>query len=647
MRIFKILLSLFFLFLLLSKVNANKIGLLVGVGKYAVGTQWKTLSSANDIVLIKKALLAKGFNANDIIVLQDSLATREGIINAIETLIQRAEKDDVVYFHFSGHGQQLYDDNGDEEDGLDESIVPYDAPMRFRNGQKEKHIRDDYLNIAFEKLCLKIGIRGQLIVSIDACHSGTGTRGVAASIPIVRGTNVIYGDKPSDASTSNQDGNFGLIANQKSMAPMVCFFGSGPQELNYQYQIKDMQVGSLSYSIYKAFERTNTAATFRDVFDKIKTQMALIAPLQSPQAEGNLDFQLFNGEIIPRKKYFTISSIIDSKTVKINGGYLQGIDANATVKFYKENAADTIANNILVIGKVEQLDFADATIVLQKPISTDEIQFTKAYTEIKKQPFSITLNAGKNTATVQLIKSALADMDNVILTNNAAQINVSVTAQKEILLINQTGDTLGSWNMATNNNQLRSLIAERIAIAARSLFLKSLNTKNEAIQLTAELVQVEYETVNGVNKFVSEDSVINTSIITNVHNKTGFKIRIKNDGTEKAYFSIIDIQPNDTFNILLTESPSSYSINPMETKTFPEGNPVFTVGPPYGKEIMKIIASTLPIEYNITSTRGVNHSFKNLEEAEEGIENISHTNTRGLEKSFGINVVTLMYKIVH
>jgi len=635
------------LLLLSMQANANKIALLIGVSKYATGTQWKSLSSANDIILIKKALIAKGFKANEIIVLQDSLATHDGIINAIEALTQRAEKDNIVYFHFSGHGQQLYDDNGDEEDGLDESIVPYDAPMKFRNGQKEKHIRDDYLNRSFEKLRLKIGTKGQLIVTLDACHSGTGTRGVNDALPTSRGTNVIYGNKPTDdISNTKQDNNFGLATNQQSMAPMFCFFGSGPQELNYQYQIKDMEVGSLSYSIYKAFERTNNAATFRDIFDKIKTQMAVIAPLQSPQAEGNLDYQLFNGEIIPRKKYFTISSIINNTTVKINGGYLQGIDANAPIKFYKENATDTTANNILVMGKIEQLDFADATVVLQKPMNIDEIQFTKGYTEIKKQPFDITLNAGKNAAIIQLIKSAITDMDNVIVTNNAAHINTGVTAQNDLLLINQNGDTLGSWNMTMNTNQLRSLIAERIAIAARSLFLKSLNSKNESIRLTAELVQVKYETANGEDKFVSEDTVINTNIITNVYNKTGFKIRIKNEGTEKAYFNIIDIQPNDTFNITLKGDPSSYSINPMETKMFPEGNFVFTVGPPYGKEIMKIIASTQPVEYSTTSTRGVNNSYKNLEEVEEGIKTISHSNTRGVEKPFSINVLTLMYKIV-
>ena len=34
---------------------------------------------------------------------------------------------DIVYLHFSCHGQPVEDLDGDEKDGWDESIVPYDA----------------------------------------------------------------------------------------------------------------------------------------------------------------------------------------------------------------------------------------------------------------------------------------------------------------------------------------------------------------------------------------------------------------------------------------------------------------------------------------------------------------------------------------
>ena len=53
---------------------------------------------------------------------------------------------EVIVVHFSGHGQQIADDNHDEADRLDETVVPYDAPSRWTTGYTgERHIRDDEL----------------------------------------------------------------------------------------------------------------------------------------------------------------------------------------------------------------------------------------------------------------------------------------------------------------------------------------------------------------------------------------------------------------------------------------------------------------------------------------------------------------------
>src|SRR6185436_1140739 len=76
----------------------------------------------------------------------------------------------------------------DETDGYDEALVPYDAGMRFdpvtNNGSH--HLRDDELGDKLRQLRKKIGNTGSLLVLLDACHSGTATRGQA--IAITRGT---------------------------------------------------------------------------------------------------------------------------------------------------------------------------------------------------------------------------------------------------------------------------------------------------------------------------------------------------------------------------------------------------------------------------------------------------------------------------
>lgn len=76
--------------------NANafprKIALIVAIGNYETNNVgWQKISSGNDIPLVKGALVKIGFNDNDIEVLKDSAATREGILGALKRLKKRAK----------------------------------------------------------------------------------------------------------------------------------------------------------------------------------------------------------------------------------------------------------------------------------------------------------------------------------------------------------------------------------------------------------------------------------------------------------------------------------------------------------------------------------------------------------------------------
>ncbi|MEO6190682.1 MAG: caspase family protein, partial [Saprospiraceae bacterium] len=184
-------LSLTFLaFTFLGSVDLNaqsRKALLIGVSQYPSEGGWATIHSTNDVGLIKAALNSQGFKDNDIIEVLDDKATKKGILNALNNdLLPKVNRGDIIYFQFSGHGQQRPDIDGDEVDGLDECIVSFDSPKKFQEGiyEGENLISDDELNRNLTKIREKLGPKGQLLVVLDACHSGTGTRGAA----LVRGT---------------------------------------------------------------------------------------------------------------------------------------------------------------------------------------------------------------------------------------------------------------------------------------------------------------------------------------------------------------------------------------------------------------------------------------------------------------------------
>lgn len=88
-------------------------------------------------------------------------ATRGAILSELGRLATLSKPGDLAIFTNSSHGGQLPDLNGDESDGLDETICAYDG-----------EITDDELNAAYAKFAA--GVR--VLVICDSCHSGTVTR---------------------------------------------------------------------------------------------------------------------------------------------------------------------------------------------------------------------------------------------------------------------------------------------------------------------------------------------------------------------------------------------------------------------------------------------------------------------------------------
>lgn len=228
----------------------TRYALLIGIGQYPESSGWARIHGDNDIPLLKEKLLQSGFEDKNIKTLVNSEATYNAIVAELSNLSSKGRTGDIVYIHFSGHGQQVTDLNGDEEDGYDEAWVPYDAGKRYEIGvyEGDKHLIDDYLNNLFAMIRKSIGKSGRLIIVADACHSGSGSRGYEDDnddIVYYRGT----GDKlelPEDA-----------IKNSYSPVPINWLFISACKDYQINFEYKDAAgnyYGALSYVISKDLE---------------------------------------------------------------------------------------------------------------------------------------------------------------------------------------------------------------------------------------------------------------------------------------------------------------------------------------------------------------------------------------------------------
>ena len=136
--------------------------LVIGINRYANprNNLRGAVRDANNI----KALLSRdlGFESDQILLLTDELATRDGILTGIrDWLVAGTRPGARALVYFSGHGDSLADQNGDERDGKDEALIPHD----------ERWILDDEIGALFA------GLRDrEVYLIVDACYSGTITR---------------------------------------------------------------------------------------------------------------------------------------------------------------------------------------------------------------------------------------------------------------------------------------------------------------------------------------------------------------------------------------------------------------------------------------------------------------------------------------
>ena len=163
------------LLLSLSVTAQTKRALIIGLGEQQ-DKAWNKINGDKDVPLVQVMLKYAGFKS--VMTLVNRQATKVGIVGALKRMMASCKHGDVVYIHYSGHGQQMTDVHNDEKDGLDECWIPYDACRKASaTYHGEKHLTDDELNVYLNAIRNKIGAKGKLLVVIDACHSGDGTRG--------------------------------------------------------------------------------------------------------------------------------------------------------------------------------------------------------------------------------------------------------------------------------------------------------------------------------------------------------------------------------------------------------------------------------------------------------------------------------------
>ncbi len=612
---------------------AEKYGLIVAIGDYPAKTGWSSISSTNDVPLIKNALLNQNFKLENIIILTNASATRAGILKAIEDLQSKIKPGDIVVIHYSGHGQQIFDNNGDEIDGKDEAIVPYDALVRYTSNYKgENHIRDDELGNIIANFRNKLGKHGQLLMLLDSCHSGSSTRG-----GIARGGEATFAPPnwtpTSDKNTTGSAMVERTIATPEA-APFVMLSGASADELNYEYD----GYGSLSFAFSKAMNELGSDFTYRKLFSSISANMNVISPKQTPTIEGDIDYKLFKGDYVKQQPYYEVSKVSRPDIIKINAGKLQRLFDGTTVLILPAGTTKVNEKNIISKGTIQTTTFNESIIKLDKQLSTTN---EKSYWVFIDQPtygdihMKLYFDHSLQSKTAKTaIKTFLDEKQLGKIVNDTLDANLIISESKNSIAIETVN---GKSNIYTQTKIDGDYNFKNLNTAifnyAQGSYLKELSLKNLDYEFEFKLIPAKRDEKTqdivylDSNAFTDEAGKFKVNTTSDI-----VFLEVTNKSDRPLYFSIIEINskgevapfmPNDDCSL----NDNERLLQPGKTMVFETC--YYEFGAPYETLILKGFATPTPINFQPTvQSRGA-HTTRGSKNPLEGFIGQTFTQIRG------------------
>ena len=333
-----------------QQTGVRKLALLVGINKYQYEHIGNLNGAVNDVSNMQR-LLVERFDfpddAEHIRVLTDNQATREAILKSIEEhLIAKADRNSIVVFHYSGHGSYRPDDNGDEIDGRDETIVPYDSG--HIDPYPNRDITDDELN---ELLGRVAEMTPYVTFIFDSCHSGTAVRGAG----LARTTRP--DERPSAATERHaSEATRGVSEGRDDLRPMDARYAlisaAMAQELSYEMRVDGQSYGALTWTLADELRRAGADTTYRDIIDVIRTRVTARYPSQHPQLEGPGEDQfVFNSKSLAPAP-FVSASPRDGDRVRLEAGQVHGVTEGSVYVIYPPGTK-SFARDVTPVAKVK------------------------------------------------------------------------------------------------------------------------------------------------------------------------------------------------------------------------------------------------------------------------------------------------------
>lgn len=598
-----------------AKPEPTRLALLVGISKYQqVNTNaWRPLKASRDVAELKRVLMTPRykFRAEDILVLEDREATQEKIQKSFrEHLIAKAVPGSIVVFHFSGHGQQVPDQDGDELDGLDETLVPYDAIDQRASAGAKVNIRDDDIAVWLRELQTRMRspsgkVEGSINVFLDSCFSGTATRG--RLVERGRGWDVdLDGPRPPIISGSavSTRGNPGSLLDSEGEYIAL----SAAQSNQTALEVGDM--GLFSRALVATLERATDQTTYRDILGEVSAEVLAEVRNQLPQLEGNPELRLFSGVVQPIPSYVRVSDFKDDR-LTLRVGSLHLVTLGSVYEIHSGGAAPLSKSTLL--GEAEVVTVLPTTSQLRllpgfqrgsPAVSLLAARAIERAHNYASRPLRILLTGIDRSSEVG---AAVGKLTMGLLVSAAPQnYDVEIRRERDKLELLHPEDHCPFVTLAAQPSDVAvSRIQQVLSSEWRWRQLLELRQSNPTLQVRLRLVPVAVtlEQTGHISRPPILRGDITASQQLSLVDGDFFMLELSNLTHTDVWVTVLELENTGAIEVKfpLPRFAGDGRIRAGDTRLVPLPY-VFRVEPPFGPSVFKVIATAEKVDLGLLTT---------------------------------------------
>jgi len=269
-----------------------KKALCIGINDYP-GTQNDLSGCVNDANDWAAVLQGRGFSVTSLL---DAQATKAKMVAGMQGLIGGAKSGESVVITYSGHGTFVPDTSGDEPDGRDEALCPYDI-------DQGNVLIDDEIQQLFAQRAAGV----KVVLLSDSCHSGSVIRWAppdpdstaprprflppAAWLPADKLPRDASGAVPTHMGGAAKP--FAWLGGLFLAGGDLLMAGCRDQEYSYDARFGNRPNGAFTYYALKTLKSLAAKATYAHWYTEIRKYLPGASYPQTPQIFGGKQARKF------------------------------------------------------------------------------------------------------------------------------------------------------------------------------------------------------------------------------------------------------------------------------------------------------------------------------------------------------------------